>query len=799
MALLDDDELSQSNRFGVLTTPIDLTTRRGVDALVLARFEGTEAVSELFDYRIEALSHLPNIDFNEALGQQCSVRIKTHNGEHRDFHGILVEASRMGVAYGTFFGYRLILRPWLWLLTRTADCRIFLDKTVPQIIKEVFTDRNFGQGTHWISRIEDEGSFPKRDYCVQYRETDFNFVSRLMEKEGIYYYFTHKDGRHILVLANAKSSHDPILTAQLSRNEIAPSKEMPFLPGVANFAAGRQRIERLITERQFRSGVVELNDYNYETPNSQMAAIEIGEKTYERGDMEIYDYPGDYKDADQGLRYAEIVLQAEQARDKRRRAAGDAPSLFPGGLTQLAKVPQREGDARLQLPDSESGEYLVLRATHTYGEQTYRSAGGSEDADGGYQGTYELLHSDQHYRAPFTTPVPRIYGIQTAVVVDKQGNRRADNPSEEIEVEKLSEIYVSFFWDRRRHTEKRSVKLRCAQLWAGKKWGAQFIPRIGMEVLVEFLGGDPDRPVVTGCFYNGDNAYPYAMPGSKTQSGIKTNTVSGEGSNELRFEDMAGSEEVYIHAQKDMNEVVENDHTTTVHNNQTNTVDVDQTQSVGGNQTESVTGNQTMSVDGIRTVTIKGSQAVTIEGNKPNSGVSGSKLTITGDYKVDASNTIEIQAPTHIKLTCGGSSITMVPGKITLTAGGNATVVLDANALVQSAAGSKVLLDANALAQSSGGSKVLLDANALAQASGGAKVLLDANALAQSSGGSKVLLDGSALMSSPATATVQAPTATLAGGGGSVEAGGAGVTCAGGQVNVAGGMVNISGGLVKIN
>jgi type VI secretion system secreted protein VgrG len=371
-----------------------------------------------------------------------------------------------------------------------------------------------------------------------------------------------------------------------------------------------------------------------------MAAIELGDKKYERGDMEIYDCPGVYKDADQGARYAKIMLQAEQARDNRRRAGGDAVSLFPGGLTKLAKLQQREENERLQLPDPEFKEYLVVRAIHFYGDQTYRTTGRSQATDGSYHGEYELLQSDQPFRAAFTTPVPRIYGIQTAVVVDKQAKGRVDKSPEEIEVEKLTEIYVSFFWDRRQHKEKRSVKLRCAQLWASKNWGAQFIPRIGMEVLVQFLEGDPDRPIVTGCVYNENNKPPWELAAKKSISGIKSESTKGDqGCNYWNFEDKKGGEQINFHAEKDLNVVVKNN----------------ETRSVGSNMTTTVTNSEK------RTIGDK---------FKPPTGANSRTTTIkNGDDQLDILNgALKITAKVKIELIVGPSKITIDPTGIKLEA-----------------------------------------------------------------------------------------------------------------------------------
>jgi type VI secretion system secreted protein VgrG len=259
------------------------------------------------------------------------------------FNGILVAAQALGPSQGEFFGYRLTLRPWLWLLTRTTDYRIFQDKKVPAIIKEVFKDRGF---TDFESKIEGEGSFPTLEYCVQYRETDFNFVSRLMEKEGIYYFFKHEDGKHTLVLANAKSSHQAVPGHATTTFHYALG---------ARFTQTDEIITDWTSSRQIRSGVFELNDYNYEQPKTKMSAIEFGPESYTRSDMEIYDYPGNYKDPGVGSRYAQIAIDAEQAQDHRRFGSGTCNQP----VSRRPHDPEESGRRRSQRPEESAAGFRV--------------------------------------------------------------------------------------------------------------------------------------------------------------------------------------------------------------------------------------------------------------------------------------------------------------------------------------------------------------------------------------------------------------------------------------------------------
>jgi type VI secretion system secreted protein VgrG len=508
-------DLTQDTRIGSLRTPL------GKDVLDLVRFEGREGLSELFEWSIEAISERENIDFDAALGRACSVTLKIH-GVERAFNGILVEAQWLGFR-GAHCAYRLVLRPWLWLLSRTSDCRIFSDKTAPDIIKEVFTDRGFSDFELKLTQ-----SYPTLEYCVQYRETDLAFVSRLMEQHGIYYFFRHSSDKHMLLLADSRSSHEPI----------AGRDSVPYIRLAGEDRRQEEHLYEWAVDRRFCTGKVELNDYDYKKPNADLLSDASASARYERSSMELYDYPGKYREKSDGERYAKVCLEAEQALDGRRHAGGDAASLFPGGLVRLVKHPTA----------AENQQYLVVRSVHIFETEEYRTrskASGERYGDR-YHGNYEFLRSDQPFRSPIMTPKPLIHGIQTAKVVGKSG--------EEIDVDELGRILVRFFWDRKK---KQSCRLRVGQIWAGRKWGGQVIPRIGMEVIVEFLEGDPDRPLITGAVYNEDYKLPYDLPANKTKAGVKSDSSKGGGGyNEFMFEDHKGKEQIGLHAEKDYKMVV---------------------------------------------------------------------------------------------------------------------------------------------------------------------------------------------------------------------------------------------------
>jgi type VI secretion system secreted protein VgrG len=528
-------QLSQSERVAEFKTPL------GKDVLVLISIDGTEILGEPFEFNIEALSEKENIDFDKALGQGCTLKLKAYAGKERFYHGILTQAQWIG-KIEEFHHYKLVLRPWFWLLGHKADCRIFLDKDVKDIIKDVFTKAGFND-----FEFRTNGDYEKIPYCVQYRETDMAFVNRLMEHYGIYYFFEHSDGKHLMALADSRSSH----------KAIPDLAKVPFIPLSDAEQRPEQHLYEWVSERRFRTGKVQFNDYDYLKPKKNLLAPSEASEKYAHAKLEVYDFPGKYDDEDKGKKFSRFRLEAEQAADHRRIIHGDAASLHPGGLVTVERHPT----------SAENREYLIVRASHRYISHHYRSIG-KHDGDAVphpdksekeqvYYGQYEFQPSDRPFRMMPVTPKPRIHGIQTAKVVGKKGEE-----NEEISTDEHGRIWVQFFWDRE---PKLTCPIRVAQVWASKKWGGVFIPRVGMEVVVEFLEGDPDRPLVVGTVYNGDNKVPYDLPDNKTMAGWKSDsTKGGNGYNEFVFEDKKSSENIRMHAEKDHNVTVRNSETWTI-------------------------------------------------------------------------------------------------------------------------------------------------------------------------------------------------------------------------------------------
>lgn len=598
--------LSQSERTGKLTTPF------GENELVLAHMSAVEGLSELFEFRIEAASLKPNLDFNSALGLGATVKLIANDKSERYFHGIMTEARWAGESED-IYSYELVLRPWFWLLTRTSDCRIFHAKNALEIIKKVCNDRGFTD-----IREATSDAPPQLEYCVQYRETDYNFCCRLMEEFGIYYFFEHENGKHTMVLANAKSSHKPV----------SGLDSIFYNPALMGAPTDKQHVQTWSRGRSAQSGKFTLNDYDYNKPPKNLLADSEKPGGYSHDSMEMYDYPGGHDQQGDGAKLAKFKVEAAQSLDNRRAAKGQAPSLFPGALITLKECPV----------EAENQEYLITRCTHTIDPHNYRS-GGDEDGPV-YVGLYETSPSDTQFRAPLVTRKPEIAGVQSGLVVNDSGGS-----SGEIDVDKLGRVRVLFYWDRKKNPSRR---VRVAQSWAGKTRGALFLPRIGDEVMIAYEDGDPDRPLVVGSVYNGDNTVPMTLSAKQMKSGILTkSTPGGAGYHMLMFDDTAGSEVVKLRSQKDLKVKALNDETRVIGNDQKETIGGNITKSTQGNEDEKTAGNVSRAVDG------------------------GETVKITSDYSLTSMSSI--------KLTVGLSSITISPQGVTIQA---PTVTVNGDAIV---------------------------------------------------------------------------------------------------------------------
>jgi type VI secretion system secreted protein VgrG len=581
----------------------------------------SEQLGGLFQLQLDLLSQEPDIAFEDILGQDITVRLALPNNKKRYFNGYVSHFSHLGT-YKDYQAYGATVQPWFWFLTRTADCRIFQERTVPDIIKSIFKDHGFSDYEESLS-----GQYRTWQYCVQYRETDFNFVSRLMEQEGIYYYFKHENKKHIMVLSDSVCSHQPY----------PGYEQLPYYPPDENLRRERDHIYEWNVARGIQPGSYALNDFDFTRPKANIEVKSAIQRSHARGAMEVYDYPGEYCETSHGESYARARIEELQKDHEQIQGQGNARGIAAGSLFSLT------GYAR----EDQNREYLVVSATHQVESDAYATG---PEAGGGpiYSCSFTVLESQQPFRPPRDTLKPAVQGPQTAIVVGPAG--------EEIYTDKYSRVKVSFHWDRySQANENSSCWIRVAQVWAGKQWGGIYIPRIGQEVIVEFLEGDPDRPIITGRVYNNDNMPPYTLPANATQSGIKSRSSKGANAqnfNELRFEDKKGAEEIHLHGEKDWTIKIKNDKKQTIDHDDTLTVTNNRTKTIGKSQSESIGDDLTLTIGKKSTVQVGTDMA----------------LNVGKTLNIDAVDIINITSAKQISFSSGAGSIAMnSSGDITIS------------------------------------------------------------------------------------------------------------------------------------
>lgn len=608
------------------------STSLGEDVLGVEQFQGTEQISSPFCFSAQLLSNDDNLSPKSLIGTDVTVSLVLQDGSTRYFNGYISTLSGGVKVTRDARAYSAEIVPWFWFLTKRAGCRIFQSMSVVDIIQAILDEcpiKSYRMGSMLLNH-------PVRDYCVQYRETDFDFVSRLMEEEGIYYYFEHADGKHTMVLSDDISAYSP-----------CPDSQIKYNPGTSADPC----IKKWDHQFQYASGQFSQRDYNFTLPTN---TLETESKTIvdlpHIKNFEVYDYPGEYETKGDGGVISKVRMEELEVPYEQAFAETEVGSLVVAGTF---KVTEHNVD------DENKPEWVVTEITHFATEPSYRgddSGLGSitrfdnpfsrkndniseeDDAQGSifnYANRIACIPSSVVYRPARTTKKPMIHGSQTAVVVGPSGD--------EIYTDEFGRIKVQFHWDREgKKDETSSCWVRVATTWAGKKWGAVHIPRIGQEVVVSFLEGDPDRPLVIGSVYNSDLMPPYDLPANKTQSGTKTRSSKGGDTatyNELRFEDLKGSEEIYLHAEKDFNTQVENDQFTEVEhdqgihviNNRTKVVDKDQAETVHGNKQIDVDGNHKEKVLKNQDITIGANRGVMVEGNLDETIKKNSMVDVTGN------------------------------------------------------------------------------------------------------------------------------------------------------------------------
>jgi len=633
-----------------------IDTPLGKDVLLLRGFKGTEGISRLFRFELDLLSENSSISFPDIIGKNVTISLKQPDESYRYLNGVISRFAQQATEEH-FTSYSAEMVPWLWFLTRNADCRIFQNKSIPDIIIEVFSNLGFNDYTNSL-----QGSYDPREYCVQYRESDFNFVSRLMEEYGIFYFFKHEQGKHTLVLADASTAHSPC-PGQSSVRYVTVS-------------GGPQ--EDVITEwqieQELRTGKYSLEDYNFQTPSTNLM---VNEPTVDEvggnSKFDTYDYPGEYLTKGAGESLARVRMQEEEAEHLVAHGMSQCRMFVSGYKFTLEEHPRKDMNT----------DYVLTEIQHAAVTDAYPSSRAGEGES--YSNTFTCIPLSVPFRPLRITPRPTVKGLQPAVVTGPSG--------EEIYSDKYGRVKVQFFWDRLgKKNENSSCWIRVSQPWAGKNWGAVFLPRIGQEVIVDFLESDPDQPLITGRVYNAEQMPPYTLPDMQTRSTIQSRSSKGGGPsnyNELRFEDLKGSEQIFINAEMDMDHRVEHDSREYIGNNrhlivnasQLELVNADKHLHVKGKQNEKIEADKSLQVGGDCMEEITGGHSVTISGGRAESVTGDDSRSVTGNVKEQVGNAVsqqigmnyDQQAGQNINVTAG-MTINLLGGMAVNITGGSTGV-----------------------------------------------------------------------------------------------------------------------------
>ena len=598
---------------------ISIESPLGKDVLLLQGFSGREGISRLFSFHLDLLSEKESIDFKKIVGQNVTIQIALAGGATRYINGFVSRFAQSGSAQDTTH-YQMEVVPWLWFLTRIADCRIFQDKTIPQIVEAVFKSRGFSD-----YKLSLTATYEQREYCVQYRETDFNFVSRLMEQYGIFYYFEHDNGKHTMVLGDSPSVHQPC----------------PNQATVHYIAGGAAKeIEDVVTawqmEQELRTGKYTHTDYNFETPSTNLLSdsptvVKVGPND----GFEIYDYPGEYLKQGDGKGLAKVRMEEEEAGHLVASGSSDCRAFISGYKFKLEDYHREDMNQ----------SYVLTEIQHNASAAGSYAQGSGESVH--YSNHFTCIPDSVPFRPPRITPKPFVQGPQTALVVGKQG--------EEIWVDKYGRVRLHFYWDRLgKKDDTDSCWIRVSQPWAGAGWGAMWIPRIGQEVIVDFLEGDPDRPLITGRVYNAEQIVPYTLPDNQTRSTfLSRSSKNGDKTNfnEIRFEDKKDSEQIFVNAEKEMDLRVEKESREFVGANrhlivkaaQQELVEGDKHGHVKGKHFEKIEGDMSLQINGKQMQKIGGDQSIELDSDRKEKVVGNVSLQIGKDTKTKVGGNVSLE------------------------------------------------------------------------------------------------------------------------------------------------------------
>lgn len=708
--------------------PLSIQTPLDKDKLLLIGFHGDEGMSQLFSFQIEVLAETATeVAFDQLLGQKVTITVEISTGKKRYFNGIVSRVTE-GQQGSIFREYTLEVVPQIWLLARQAQSRIFQHITVPDILKKVFEGLDVS--------YELQGAFYKRDYCVQYRETDFNFACRLMEEEGIFYFFKHSDGSHKMVVANSPTSHEEV---PIASNVIYETVEGGFRE--------ESRIHSWIKMQGLRSGKYTLWDHSFELPHKHLEAskttlesVSVGTVTHKLNvannqKLEIYDFPGEYAQRFDGVNASGGDQQSDLQNifEDNKRTVGirmqeeTVPAVLIQGASQCGQFTSGH-KFTLQRHFNANGVYVLTTVRHGCRQDNYRSS----NAAFSYSNSFTCLPIDLPFRPRRTSAKPIVPGSQTAVVVGPSGK--------ELFTDKYGRVKVQFHWDREgKNDADSSCWIRVGQLWAGKRWGASFWPRIGQEVIVDFLEGDPDQPIIVGGVYNAEQMPPYMGDGLDSKhkndpnvSGIKSNTtLGGVGFNEIRFDDTKGKEQVFLHAERNFELTTKNDSLARTYGSRHQIIGQEKDGSKTGDQLETVyhdkqikvnhdyveqignsmqlyiggidggTGDLDIVVDGEKKESVGKDDHLHVKGNRKEKIDSDQSLTVGGSQqeKVGMKHAVDAGQEIHLK---GGMTVVIEAGmQLTLKAAGGFVDIGPAGVTIQ---GPMVMINSGGAAGSGSGS-----------------------------------------------------------------------------------------------
>ena len=737
------------------------------------RVELVEALSEPYRLTVELVVDEPRLDLDELLGDVCALELDRKTST-RTVHGIVLSATDLGRAAGRHH-VRLEVGPALALLAQRVDTRAWQDRNAPDILKEVLSAPLAELGRTVNLDALRVGDYPRREYCVQFRESDLGFAARIMEEEGITYYFDHSGDAEKLVLID--DNHD---FAALQGDPVAIRETEPD-------TAAAESVQRFSFGRRMRSSAVAQRNFDWQSPQSPRASARPG--TDHRGrTREVYEhddivYPGD------GDRLARLKQERLDVGAHAASGESNVTGLYPGAWFSL------QGHARAELDD----KYLVTKVTH-HGEApdvtilvTQASAGPP------YVNEFECIPLKVPFRPIKVAHKPKVSGLQTATVTGP--------PGEEVHCDEHGRIKILPHWDRMSpQDETSSWWVRCAQALAGSGWGFFALPRIGMEVVVDFLDGDPDRPLVVGCVYNGQNQPPYPLPAEKTKTTLKSNSSpGGGGSNELRFEDQAGAEEVYLHAQRTFNAVVGADMSLSVGGSESDSISANRSTTVGANDSTTVGANHSTTVGANITSTAGANHAASAAATQSLSAGASQSLSAGSSQSLSAGSSQSLSAGSSQSLSAGSSQSISVGADQSISVTGNRTVSVTGNETISVTGTQDTSVTAAHSLTASAASTVKIGA-ALTETVGADYTLtisgnntieaveysLTASKITLTGGGSVIIMEGGKI-------TISSSGPLDLSGCGPVTIQGPNIGIKGGPINIEGADVTVKGGTIKLN